>query len=86
MIDWLLRMGGAISQLINTALGGHEDESLSARAHYEQHTSSIWAMVRVYSDLLFFWQPDHCAKAAESDISRAGWVLGRWQKAKGAAE
>jgi hypothetical protein len=80
MNDWRSRVGSAISQLVNAALpGGHEDESLSARAHYEQHTSRFWAAVRVASDTLFFRQPDHCAKSAESDAERAEFVIKRWQ-------
>jgi hypothetical protein len=78
-MSYLANLGTAISQLGNTILGGHPDESLSARAHYEQKRSRLWSAVRVAADTLFFWQPGHCAISAESDVNRAGWVLRRHQ-------
>jgi hypothetical protein len=42
-MSYLANLGTAISQLGNTIIGGHPDESLSARAHYEQKRSRFWA-------------------------------------------
>jgi hypothetical protein len=76
-MSYFAHLGTAISQAINALAGGHPDESLSARAHYDQHTSRLWPAVRVISDTLYFWEPLHCARAARADLSRAGWVLRR---------
>jgi len=76
-MSYLAHLGTAISQAVNALVGGHPDESLSARAHYDQHHSLLWSAVRVLSDTLYFWEPLHCARAAKADLSRAGWVLRR---------
>jgi hypothetical protein len=81
-MTYLANIGTAISQAANALLGGHPDESLSARAHYEQKRSRFWAFIRIASDTLFVWDGNHCEKAAQSDVSRAGWVLRRHQEHK----
>ena len=45
----------AASRLVNTALGGREDEMLSSRIHREKIE---WA--RAIVDRIFFWEPEHC--------------------------
>lgn len=53
----------ALDQMANTLLGGYADESLSARA-WRLRERNRWHRV---IDRLFFWQPDHCFQAYESE-------------------
>lgn len=45
----------AASRLLNTVLGGREDEMLSSRIHREEIE---WA--RAIVDRIFFWETEHC--------------------------
>ncbi len=61
----------ALTQLLNTLLGGYPDESTSSRLwrlHLkgEPHGTVLAALV----DVVFFWQEDHCRKAYESERAR----------------
>ena len=71
---WHIRTGAALSQLINAALfGGHMNETLSARADREQHTSKFWRAMRVIADALF--GDGHCHDSREEDIIFACDIL-----------
>ena len=52
----------ALTQLLNTLLGGYPDESTSSRAHRQQHKLR-WRVARRVINGLFFWQADHCEQA-----------------------
>jgi hypothetical protein len=54
-VSQLDRVQIAASRLLNTVLGGREDEMLSSRIHREQIE---WA--RVIVDRIFFWEKEHC--------------------------
>jgi hypothetical protein len=61
----------ALTQLLNTLLGGYPDESTSSRLwrlHLkgEPHGTVLAALV----DVVFFWQDDHCRKAYEAERTR----------------
>jgi hypothetical protein len=61
----------ALTQFLNTLLGGYPDESTSSRLwrlhlQGEPHGTVLAALV----DALFFWQEDHCRKAYESERTR----------------
>jgi hypothetical protein len=49
---------------------GWADETLSAHAWRSRSESKAWARTRVVIDALFFWQPNHCEEAYESEQRR----------------
>ena len=53
----------AIDQLAHTLIGGHPDETISARCWRERHTNRFWRFMWRVVDCLFFWQPGHCEAA-----------------------
>jgi hypothetical protein len=57
------------SQMLNAALWGWPDESLSGRAHRQQDRRR-WRVVRRALNGLFFWEPDHCEAAYFSEKTR----------------
>jgi hypothetical protein len=66
MTNRLIRIGDALSQLINvTLLNGHPNESLSGRAW---RTKSLWYKV---IDLIFWFDKDHCKYSYLNDIKYA---------------
>lgn len=72
----------AVDQLGNTLLGvalltlpGRRriywaDETISAHA-WRRRGSPVWAVARFLIDRLFFWEPNHCQSAYESELRRA---------------
>lgn len=66
----------AIDQLINTALGGWADETLSSRIWREakrQPPQRSWRVLYRAVNGLFFWQRNHCRSAYERERGR--WHL-----------
>ncbi len=59
----------ALDQLINTLIWGMADETLSARAHRHALKGDRKWPEKVINTL-FFWQPDHCRQAYESELER----------------
>jgi hypothetical protein len=56
----------ALDQLINAALGGWPDETLSSRAwRWERDGGRAWPRKTI--DCLFFFDPRHCEKSYESE-------------------
>lgn len=67
----LLNVAIAIDQLANALLGGHPDETLSSRAHRMRAKGHRWwAWTAEAIDLLFFFDPNHCERAHESELRR----------------
>ncbi len=60
----------ALDQLVNVLLAGWPDETLSSRAYRMDGRKRRWTMARRMIDGLFFWQPDHCRHAFESERLR----------------
>lgn len=50
----------AASRLINTLLFGSFDEMLSSRSHRMDGTTKLWSAIRIFIDVLFFWDDNHC--------------------------
>lgn len=68
---YLLNIGIAIDQLVNSALGGEPDETLSARAHRMRVKGHpYWGWTAKAINALFFWQEDHCLLAHQAEIRR----------------
>lgn len=67
MPHYLVRVGDAISQLLNTALiNGDPNESISGRAYRQG-----WA-IRVIIDAIFWpFETEHCKKAFDNDLRKA---------------
>lgn len=59
----------AIDQLFNTIIGGYADETISSYAHRKRLKGKPW-LARLI-DALFFWQPNHCQQAFQSELDRA---------------
>lgn len=71
MSAWITRLLIAIDQLVNVLLNGEPDETLSSRAHRMRVKGQpYWGWTAGFIDLLFFWQPDHCRQAYESERQR----------------
>jgi hypothetical protein len=65
--------GNVISwdQSLNTFLGGHPDETFSARTQRKAEAGQwFWKSLRWIINHLFFWQADHCREAYESELAR----------------
>lgn len=70
MIDYLIGVGDALSQLANKVIfNGNPNESLSGRAHRENRPSEKWI------DWLLFWDYRHCRASHENDVKYAQWLL-----------
>lgn len=56
MKDYLVRVGNALSQLLNVALlNGHPNESISGRCYREG-----WTTAQKVIDTIFWFDPEHC--------------------------
>ena len=69
MKNYVVQVLLAIDQLGNTLLGGWADESISSRSWRQRHKKR-WNLMRHIVDALFFWQPNHCREAYESERQR----------------
>lgn len=67
--NYFIRVGDALSQFLNTILGGHPNESLSGRSYRQGlYTEKI-------INLLFsHFETEHCKKAYENDVKYAVWL------------
>ena len=70
IINWLMKSGDALSQLVNAVfLNGNPNESISGRAW---RTRSIWYKV---IDALLWFDKDHCKNSYNNDIAYAISIL-----------
>ena len=61
----------AVDQLVNAALGGSADETLSARAWRAEQGGKVFGKIfRPVIDGLFFWDADHCKDSYASELER----------------
>ena len=71
----MMQVAIAFDQLLNALIGGHADETLSARcyrAHRDGKTMGKVFMPPI--DLLFFWQgPGHCKNAYIKEFERKNY-------------
>ena len=71
MKAWLLNVAIAVDQLVNAALAGAPDETLSSRAHRMRAKGHRWwGWTAAAIDALLFFDPHHCRKAYESERRR----------------
>jgi hypothetical protein len=78
LLDYLIRVGDALSQLVNVVFlfGKNPNESISGRAYRLQDKNKAWMYVRVTIDLLAsVWEKEHCKLAYEGDVRRAKELL-----------
>lgn len=69
MLQRLIKLGDATSQLINTLFGGHPNESISGRAYREKRPWERWI------NTLLWFDKDHCRVSYENDVKWAGKLL-----------
>lgn len=61
----------ALDQLLNAALFGYPDESLSCRAWRKAQAGQwFWRVLRWTIDHIFFWQKEHCRASYLSELLR----------------
>jgi hypothetical protein len=68
---YLLQIAVAVDRVINAALGGSAEETLSSRAyraHRDGQWPGIWMMPII--DFIFFWQDRHCENAYRYERER----------------
>ena len=64
-----MKVGVALTQLLNAFFGGYPDESTSSRA-WRQRAKPFWYYMLRIIDGIFFWEQDHCRHAWESEMQR----------------
>lgn len=70
-MQYLYNLAISVDQLLNAALGGDPDETLSARAYRADRKNKVFGKVfRPLIDTLFFWQNRHCYYAWLSEVDR----------------
>ena len=75
--DYITRCAAALSQGANALIGGHNDMTLSARAHVQAHLGPrrrFWGGARWVINGLFFWDADHCRSSWARDEKWAAEV------------
>lgn len=71
MKAYFLRGAAWLSQGINCVLlGGHHDQTVSARAYVQRHDRR-WGRAYRAINAVFFWQKDHCRSSHASDVEFA---------------
>ena len=60
----------ALDQLVNAAIGGYADETISARAWRLRKTSYSWRVTRFVIDGVFFWDANHCQESYLNEMRR----------------
>lgn len=64
-----LKVGVALTQLLNALCGGYPDESTSSRA-WRQREKPFWGFMLKVIDAAFFWQESHCKEAWTAEMER----------------
>ena len=77
IIDYLIRVGDAVSQLLNVVFlwSQNPNESISGRCYRMRHKKQ-WSIAMTVIDFLFSpIQAKHCEKAYDNDVLRASELL-----------
>lgn len=75
MCEYLTCAAAWISQGVNCLLlGGHHDQTVSARAYVNRHRCG-WGIAYRIINVLFFWQDNHCRESHLADVEFAKEVL-----------
>lgn len=70
-MNYFLRVLLAIDQLLNVAIcNGEPDETMSSAVYRMERDGRFWGFMRPVIDRLFWFQPNHCKKAYESELLR----------------
>ena len=70
-MSYFLRVLLAIDQLLNVAIcNGEPDETMSSAAYRMERDGRFWGFMRPVIDTLFWFQPQHCKMAYESELLR----------------
>ena len=70
-MNYFLRLLLAIDQLLNVLLcNGEPDETMSSAAYRMERDGRFFGFMRPVIDTLFWFQPQHCKKAYESELLR----------------
>lgn len=70
-MNYPTRLALAIDQLLNVLLcNGEPDETMSSAAYRMERDGRFWGFMRPVIDTLFWFQPNHCRMAYESEILR----------------
>jgi len=83
-VRYMVHVGDATSQLINTAilLSDNPNESISGRA-YRLNDQPGWKQAEQVINFVFQgWNEAHCKQAFLNDIARAKQLLGHKEKAE----
>lgn len=72
--NYFLNLAIAFDQLFNALTGGACDETFSSRCHRKSEGSKFWQVCKVVVDMLFFFDPHHCATSylAETERKQVG--------------
>ena len=73
---YLIRVGDAFSQLVNTViLNGEPNESISGRCWRLRH-KPVWKQARIVIDFIFSpFEKDHCQASYLADFDRAAELV-----------
>lgn len=77
IINYLIRIGDATSQLVNVVLffSKNPNESISGRSWRLRNKSKAWGVARVVIDFVIFWEDNHCELSYEADVARAARLI-----------
>ena len=66
----MMQIAIAVDQLLNAICLGKADETLSARFYRNRNNSGWWSFWYRATNVLFFWQEDHCRASYYSELNR----------------
>ena len=69
-MSYALNLLIGVDQLVNIVVGGEPDETMSSHAYRMERDKKPWGFLRCVIDGLFFFQPNHCQHAYESELQR----------------
>ena len=73
--DYIWNVAQWLSQGLNTIVfAGNPNMTFSARCHVNRD-ERVWSTVRKIVDTIFFFQPNHCQSAYETDVKFAEMVM-----------
>ena len=78
-INWIITVGGAISQLAYVFFTGSTNSnlSISGEAYFNRNRSRLRYVWYRFINMLFFMQKDHCKWAYDNDLKFAQWYIDR---------
>ena len=73
--DYIWNVAQWLSQGLNTvAFAGNPNMTFSARC-YVNRDEKVWSTAHKLVNILFFFQPEHCKQAYETDVKFANMVV-----------